>query len=536
MSLLIESEIISDDEAAGAEERDAAEVVIRLEGATVEYRAPREQIRSFKEYAIRLLQGRIQHEEFKALSDVSLEIHRGEVMGVIGHNGAGKSTLLKLVSRVMKPTRGRVWVKGRIAPLLELGAGFHPELSGRENVFLNGTLLGYTQAEIESLFDEIVDFAELRDFIDAPLRTYSTGMAVRLGFAVATATRPDILIVDEVLSVGDEQFRQKCAARMRGFRESGTTILLVTHDSKQVISMCDRAAWLDHGRLRAIGDARSVVERYQETHSSSALKRNRESADDPEADRLALEEKAQQKKWTYSFDLPGGNRLPCRPTPPLDPEGAMKLHDGRLEMIYSVLAPVYGPDWRAVSCLDMGCHQGFFALKMAEKGCRRVLGIDAGVEQIGDALLLKKLYGLQNLVFRLGDVRHINPEETGKFDVVLMLDMLSSFESPISAIRLAKAFTKRLAIIETPAAPEAGGEIDPAVFGSNKQMRGSIALVDRAEESNPLAAPIQFYPGREALIWMMRRVGFSRVEIVAPAEGACEQLASGKRIMVVGHV
>lgn len=271
MSLLIESEIISD--GVDRNRRNTDEVVIRLENVSVEYHAPREQIRSFKEYAIRLLQGRVQHDEFKALCDVSLEVHQGEVMGVIGHNGAGKSTLLKLVSRVMKPTAGRVWVKGRIAPLLELGAGFHSELSGRENIFLNGTLLGFTHAEIENLFDEIVDFAEMWDFIDAPLRTYSTGMAVRLGFAVATARQPDILIVDEVLAVGDEQFRQKCAARMDGYRRNGTTILLVTHDSKQVASMCDRAAWLDHGRLRAIGDAASVVEQYQKFTKGSASPR-----------------------------------------------------------------------------------------------------------------------------------------------------------------------------------------------------------------------------------------------------------------------
>ncbi len=262
MSLLIESEI----SAASATSGEDAEVVVRLTDASVEYRAPRERIRSFKEYAIRLLQGRVEHEEFKALREVSLEIREGEVFGIIGHNGAGKSTLLKIVSRVMKPTRGRVWVKGRVAPLLELGAGFHPELSGRENVFLNGTLLGYTHAEMEARFDEIVDFAELWDFVDAPLRTYSTGMAVRLGFAVATATRPDILIIDEVLAVGDEQFQEKCTARMKGFRQSGTTILLVTHNSSVVVRMCDRAAWLDHGQLRAVGDPQTVIDQYHQAY------------------------------------------------------------------------------------------------------------------------------------------------------------------------------------------------------------------------------------------------------------------------------
>src|SRR5262249_51160901 len=251
----------------------AAEVVIRLENVSVEYHAPREQIRSFKEYAIRLLQGRVQHEEFKALCGVSLEVHQGEVMGVIGHNGAGKSTLLKLVSRVMKPTGGRVLGKGPIPPLLGLGARVSPALSRRENGFFHRTPLRPPHAEMESLFDEIVDFAEMWDFIDAPLRTYSTGMAVRLGFAVATARQSDILIVDEALSVGDEQFRQKCAARMDSFRENGTTILLVTHDSKQVTGMCDRAAWLDHGRLRAIGDAQSVVDQYQQFTKGSTSPR-----------------------------------------------------------------------------------------------------------------------------------------------------------------------------------------------------------------------------------------------------------------------
>src|SRR5262249_11319942 len=324
------------------------------------------QIRSFKEYAIRLLQGRVQHEEFKALCGVSLEVHQGEVMGVIGHNGAGKSTLLKLVSRVMKPTGGRVRVKGRLAPLPGLGAGFHPELSGRENVFLNGTLLGRTHAEMESLFDEIVDFAEMWDFVDAPLRTYSTGMAVRLGFAVATARQPDILIVDEVLAVGDEQFRQKCAARMDGFRDSGTTILLVTHDSKQVVNMCDRAAWLDHGRLRAVGDAQTVVNQYQEAYNTAPPKRNqsrgddRESAD-PAPSQSSLEEKVLQTKWFYPFDLPDGRRAPRHL-----PDEAIKLHDDRLAMIHSALDTFHGQDRTDLTCLDLGCDQGFFSVKMAE--------------------------------------------------------------------------------------------------------------------------------------------------------------------------
>ncbi|MEK7834063.1 MAG: ABC transporter ATP-binding protein, partial [Acidobacteriota bacterium] len=251
-------------------EKADAEIVIRLENVSVVYRAPSEQIKSLKEYAIRLVKRQVKHHDFNALSDVSLELRRGEVFGLIGHNGAGKSTMLKVVSRVMKPTRGRVWVKGRIAPLLELGAGFHPELSGRENVFLNGTLLGYSRAEMARLFDSIIEFAELEDFIDAPLRTYSTGMTVRLGFAVATATRPDILIVDEVLAVGDEQFQEKCADRIADFRSQGTTILLVTHSSATIKNMCDRAALLDHGRLCAIGSPGEIIDQYQARYSKSS--------------------------------------------------------------------------------------------------------------------------------------------------------------------------------------------------------------------------------------------------------------------------
>ncbi|HZN10127.1 MAG TPA: ABC transporter ATP-binding protein [Blastocatellia bacterium] len=239
-----------------------APVAVRLERVSVRYRVPRERINSIKEYAIRKLQRRVNHDEFEALREVSLEIREGEVFGIIGRNGAGKSTLLKLVSRILPPTRGRVWVRGRVAPMLELGAGFHPELSGRENVFLNGTLLGFTHQRMRELFDKIADFAELWDFIDAPLRTYSSGMTARLGFAVATAERPDILIVDEILSVGDEAFQEKCQARMLEFRESGTTTLLVTHSMRLAEQMCNRAAWLDHGAVRAVGETSKVIERY----------------------------------------------------------------------------------------------------------------------------------------------------------------------------------------------------------------------------------------------------------------------------------
>lgn len=241
----------------------ADDVAIQLENILVRYRVPHERYATLKEHTIRLLQRRVQYDDFLALRDVSLTVRRGEVVGIIGRNGAGKSTLLKVIGRVLRPTRGRVMVRGRLAPLLEFGAGFHPELTGRENIFLNGAILGFSRAEMQAKFDRIVDFAELREFIDAPLRTYSSGMVARLGFAVATDIEPDVLIVDEVLSVGDAAFQQKSAERMQSFRANGTTILLVSHNLALVEAMCDRAIWLDRGRIVAEGSASSVVRQYR---------------------------------------------------------------------------------------------------------------------------------------------------------------------------------------------------------------------------------------------------------------------------------
>lgn len=241
----------------------ADEPVVVLREATVRYRVPRERIRTFKEFAIRRMQGRVQFEDLLALDCVSLEVKKGEVVGLIGANGAGKTTLLRLVARVMRPTSGRVIVRGRVAPLLAMGAGFHPELTGRENVYLNGALLGYTRHQIDECFEDIVDFAELRDFIEAPLRTYSSGMMARLGFSVATAVMPEVLIVDEVLSVGDIAFQEKSGARIKQFRDQGATILLVSHGMSNIKNMCDRAAWLSHGKIIEMGKADDVVEKFE---------------------------------------------------------------------------------------------------------------------------------------------------------------------------------------------------------------------------------------------------------------------------------
>src|SRR5499425_329974 len=201
-------------------------------------------------------------EAFVALKDVSFSVPKGSTFGVIGRNGSGKSTALKLVAGITKPTSGTVRVDGRISALIELGAGFHPEISGRENVFINGIMLGLTKREIQQRFDDIVDFAELRDFIDAPVKTYSSGMYMRLGFAVAIHVNPDVLLVDEVLAVGDEGFTHKCLDKFAEFRRRNKTILLVTHSLSLVERFCDEALWLDEGHARAHGDPRRVVDAY----------------------------------------------------------------------------------------------------------------------------------------------------------------------------------------------------------------------------------------------------------------------------------
>jgi len=240
---------------------------IRLEKVSVRYRIPRERIGSLKEYAIRRLKRRLFFDEFEALREVDFEVGPGEGVGVIGRNGAGKSTLLRLVARVMLPSAGRVVVVGRTAPLLELGLGFHGELTGRENIMLHGTLLGFSRAEMRSRTPRIVEWAELEEFIDAPVRTYSTGMAARLAFSVATDVDPDILLVDEALAVGDERFQRKCHDRMEEFRRAEKTVLFVSHSLPLVRANCGRAIWIHEGRLVRDGSAASVTELY---HSWSA--------------------------------------------------------------------------------------------------------------------------------------------------------------------------------------------------------------------------------------------------------------------------
>jgi ABC-type polysaccharide/polyol phosphate transport system ATPase subunit len=236
--------------------------IISVDRASVRYRIPRERIGSLKEYAIRRMKRRLFFDEFEALREVSLQVNAGETVGVVGKNGAGKSTLFRLIARVMPPTVGRVIVVGKVAPLLELGLGFHSELTGRENIMLQGTLLGFSRAEMRRRTPRIVEWAELEEFIDAPVRTYSSGMAARLAFSVATDVEPDILLVDEALAVGDEGFQLKCHHRIEEFRKAGKTVLFVSHALAQVRENCRRAVWIHEGRLIRDGDAASVTELY----------------------------------------------------------------------------------------------------------------------------------------------------------------------------------------------------------------------------------------------------------------------------------
>lgn len=243
------------------------DAAIALDDVSVRYRVPSERINTFKEYMIRWMQRKISKNDFWALHHVDLTIRKGEVFGLVGRNGAGKSTLLKVIAKVLRPTLGRVRVVGHVVPLLELGAGFHPELTGRENIYLNGSMLGYNRTQMDEKFPRIVDFSELGGFIEAPVRTYSSGMYARLGFAIAVDDQPDILIVDEILGVGDEAFQAKCSARIDEFRSQGATILLVSHSAVLIESTCQRAAWLDHGELRTLGTASEVLDHYHRNQS-----------------------------------------------------------------------------------------------------------------------------------------------------------------------------------------------------------------------------------------------------------------------------
>lgn len=238
------------------------EIRIRIDDVSLCYRLAKQRIPSIKEYAIHWMKGALIYEKLWALRDVTFTVRQGETVGIVGRNGAGKSTLLKVISRVLKPSKGRVEVRGIVAPILELGTGFDHELTGLENIHLNALLLGRTRKEIQEKLEEIVDFSGLGDFIRAPIRNYSSGMLARLGFSIATAWLPEILILDEVLAVGDAAFTEKCEQKMRTFHDAGITILVVSHSEKTIKETCTRCIWLDAGQLRADGETSEVMDAY----------------------------------------------------------------------------------------------------------------------------------------------------------------------------------------------------------------------------------------------------------------------------------
>ena len=235
---------------------------VNVSHATVRFNIASERIDNLKEYFVKLVKNELMFKEFLALKDVDFQVKQGEAWGIIGTNGSGKSTLLKLICGILKPYRGSVKINGSIAPLIELGAGFDGDLTSRENIFLNGAVLGYDKNFMMRHFDEIVNFAELENFLDMPIKNYSSGMAARLGFSIATMVRPDILICDEVLAVGDYAFQQKCEMRMKEMIMKGTTLLFVSHSIDAVRSICDHALWLDKGVVRLKGDVKDVSDSY----------------------------------------------------------------------------------------------------------------------------------------------------------------------------------------------------------------------------------------------------------------------------------
>ena len=238
-------------------------MIIRANDISMRYLMTYDRIQSIKEYIVQMLRGKINYEEFWALKNVSFEVERGEVVGIIGHNGAGKSTLLKVISGILKPTGGSLEVHGNVVPMLELGSGFDHDLTGRENIFLNGSILGYSEKYLKEKYEQIVEFSELGKFIDVPIRNYSSGMLMRLAFSIATVVQPEILIVDEILAVGDAAFQEKSKTRMLELMSGGTTVLFVSHSLEQIREMCDRVIWLEHGQVKAIGATKEICDAYE---------------------------------------------------------------------------------------------------------------------------------------------------------------------------------------------------------------------------------------------------------------------------------
>ncbi|MBE6879426.1 MAG: ABC transporter ATP-binding protein [Ruminococcaceae bacterium] len=279
---------------ANTEKDNASQYIVDVDNVTVRFNKANQKVDNLKEYFVRLVRRQLMFQEFIALKDVNLKIKKGEAWAIIGTNGSGKSTLLKVISRILKPYKGSVKVNGSIASLIELGAGIDPRLTARENIYLNGCILGHTKQYIDERFDAIVEFSELEDFLDSPVQNFSSGMKSRLGFSVATMMEPDVLIVDEVLSVGDVLFRKKCINRMNEMLSHGTTLLFVSHNMTTVKSMCNKAIWLNKGEVVMQGDIDDVCDEYTTTIEAKKAKEKAEKLKKQRA--LDAEAKAIAKK------------------------------------------------------------------------------------------------------------------------------------------------------------------------------------------------------------------------------------------------
>lgn len=237
-------------------------VEVKIDNVSMKFRFTQDRITNIKEFVVTALRGKLKYNEFSALKNVTFDINKGDVVGIIGRNGSGKSTLLKIISGILKPSEGQVRCNGNIVPMLELGSGFDYDLTGRENIFLNGAILGYSKDFLNSKVEEIIEFSELGRFIEEPIRNYSSGMMMRLAFSIATVVNPEILIVDEILAVGDEAFQEKSRKRMMELMSGGTTVLFVSHNLNQIREMCNKVVWLDHGEVKAIGNTEEVCNMY----------------------------------------------------------------------------------------------------------------------------------------------------------------------------------------------------------------------------------------------------------------------------------
>ncbi len=240
------------------------ETLIDVRAVSMRFKMPEEKIDNIKEYVIKFLKRKLKYLDFWVLNDINLTVKRGESLALIGRNGAGKSTLLRLIAGIMTPTKGSIYTKGVMAPLLKLGAGFDFDASGRENIFLNGAILGYGKREMQAKFDRIVEFSGLKEFIEVPLKNYSSGMLTRLGFSIAVDVKPDILLIDEILAVGDAPFQKKCADKIRELQQDGVTFIVVSHSMQQIKRLCQKAVWLKDGRIKMYGDCHTVADAYIE--------------------------------------------------------------------------------------------------------------------------------------------------------------------------------------------------------------------------------------------------------------------------------